>query len=355
MVRGGTGAGDRLFRITPEVRTPYGNANTTPGPNPEPATPTFSVTTTPMIFGVSVPEIAGGAQQQHVSFINNSATLIAGAATNPTNFLDTGTAGYRLGGSTNWQSDIAELLVCDAQLTTAELNKVGSYLAGKYGIAASFTGDEIYWDNGSTDVTSPVSPPYPGNNVWSTPSHWRANNTDPMNQFPNDTLPGPTDRVNISLHDVPADPPVPANVETGDDLLVNSVRVGGTFGLGVGGDGILNIHGGTLTIADNGGTGTGGRLEIAGVGDRTGLVHVDGGTLNVGRDVVIGANRGSGTSTLTIDSGTLNVSGSSITVDHRRYVQRGTQPRRNRELHPRQRTNAEYGERVRDRRRSRRR
>jgi len=42
----GGGAGNRLFRITPEVRTRYGNGNTTPGADPEPDPPDFSVTHT---------------------------------------------------------------------------------------------------------------------------------------------------------------------------------------------------------------------------------------------------------------------------------------------------------------------
>jgi len=290
-----------LFRITPEIRVRFGNGNVNFG-NP--------VGSGAAIITAGLP--AGGTHMDTVLYKNGTPLSHGSSSTNP---INTTTAGYRMG-TAGYKGYIAEVMVFEALLPQAEIDKVGSYLAGKYGIAHSFAGDEIYWDNSSTDVVSPVSPPYPGDNLWMTPSNWRANNSDPMDQFPNDTLPGPTDRVNISLHDVAADPPAPCNVEAGDDLLVNSVRVGGNFGLGVGGHGVLNINGGTLTIADNGGVGVGGQLEIAGTGNRNGAVNLNGGTLNVEGDIITGANPGSGKSSLTINGGTLNmVNDGSITVD----------------------------------------
>ena len=289
-----------LFRITPEVRIRFGNGSVNFG-NP--------VGTDAAIITAGLP--AGGAHSDTVLYKNGTPLSHGSSSTNP---INTTTAGYRMG-TAGYTGYIAEVLVFEALLPQAEIDKVGSYLAGKYGIAHSFAGDDIHWDNGSTDIISPVSPPYPGDNLWMTPSNWRAD-SGPQTVFPNDTLPGPTDRVNISLHDVAADDPAPCNVEAGDDLLVNSVRVGGNFGLGLGGHGILNINGGTLTIADNGGVGVGGRLEIAGTTNRNGAVNLNGGTLNVEGDIITGANAGSGKSSLTINGGTLNmVNDGAITVD----------------------------------------
>jgi len=297
-----------LFRITPELGMRQGNGNRLWAND--------TVGATHAVVAVQTPGPPNNNTVNTTGYKNSAIALTPTATGNPTGAMNTGSDGYTMGAA-GFAGDIAEILVYESALSVNQIDAVGTYLAAKYDVVGAFT-EEVYWDNGSTDTTGAVDPPYPGDNLWSTASNWRVNNTDPMNQFPNDTLPGPRDRVNISLHNTPSEPAantVPANVEAGDDLLVNSVRVGGNFGLGVGGDGILNINGGTLTIADNGGTGAGGRLEIAGTGDRSGVVHVNGGTLNVGLDVVIGANRGSGTSTLTVDGGTLNVGGSSITVD----------------------------------------
>ena len=299
----GQGSGATVFRVTPEVAVRFGNGNRMFEGSPVDAT--FA------IVAAQLP--AGGTIGDTLMYMNSAAPLAQTSSSSPGNSVATGTSGYRLGAS-SYTGYIAEVLVFEAQLSQAEIDKVGSYLAGKYGIAASFAGDEIFWDNGSTDVVSPVSPPYPGDNLWSTPSNWRADN-NAQNVFPNDTLPGPTDRVNISLHDVAADPPAPCNVEAGDDLLVNSVRVGGNFGLGVGGHGVLNVNGGSLTIADNGGVGTGGRLELGGTGNRNGVLNMTGGTLNVGLDIITGAGIGTGASTINLDGGTLATPSTDITVD----------------------------------------
>ena len=299
----GQGSGATVFRVTPEVAVRFGDGNRMF--EGDPVDSTFAV--------VAAQLPAGGTIGDTLMYKNGATPLAETSSSNPGNSVATGTDGYRLGAS-SYTGYIAEVLVFEAQLSQAEIDKVGSYLAGKYGIAASFAGAEIHWDNGSTDVVSPVSPPYPGDNLWSTPSNWRADN-NAQNVFPNDTLPGPTDRVNISLHDVAADPPAPCNVEAGDDLLVNSVRVGGNFGLGVGGHGVLNINGGTLTIADSGGVGTGGRLELGGTGNRNGVLNMTGGTLNVEHDIITGAGIGTGASTINLDGGTLATSSTDITVD----------------------------------------
>ncbi|MFC1805755.1 PEP-CTERM sorting domain-containing protein [Planctomycetota bacterium] len=283
-----------LYRITPEMAMRNGSGNRLWASNP--------LGTTAAVLAVQTP--ASPTSGTTIGYMNSTTALTPTATGSPTGAMDTGTDGYRTGAA-SFAGDIAEILVYERVLSAAELNKVGSYLAGKYGIAATFAGADIHWDNGSLDITSPVSPPYPGDNLWSTPSNWRADN-GPQGVFPNDTLPGPTDRVNISLHDVAADPPAPCNVEAGDDLLVNSVRVGGNFGLGLGGHGDLNINGGTLTIADNGGVGTGGRLDIGNAGNsRVGTVNVAGGTLNVGENVALSGN----SSLLNITDGALNVAG----------------------------------------------
>lgn len=147
---------------------------------------------------------------------------------------------------------------------------------------------EIYWDKGSTDITSPVGPPYPGDGLWISGVNWRANGDADQTNPPNDVAPGAGDRANIALHNNWSEIDAPCTIETGDSITISSIRLGSNPGLGVGGHGKLIMNGGSLTLKD---VDTGAHFLIGADNNRTGEFTMNGGTLlidDVGRRIVLG-------------------------------------------------------------------
>jgi len=187
-----------------------------------------------------------------------------------------------------------------------------SIVAIEKAFTAATTGNtDVHFDDGSTDTTTPVDGS-DGDKRWGNNINWRVNSTPgQQNTVPNNVLPGITDRVNIALNDG-ENLDQPALIAAGESFEVSSVRIGGNFGLGVGGDGILNVDGGTLTVS---GTGAGnGNVEL-GFNPRDGKLNISGGgEVNIlnGGSLVVGIESGNGndTSELTVTgSSTLNVTG----------------------------------------------
>ena len=264
----GTGsAGDRLFRVTPEVRTRYSDGNTTPGADT--VSPDFSVPTTPVIFGVRVPVVGGGATQADVEFFNNSSTVIGGTGSSPGNLLDTGTTGYRFGGSTDWRGDVAEVLVFNSYLSSAELDSIGFYLQQKYALGSSFAAPtDVFFDDLGTGSD------------WSTGGNW-------------DTATEPSATQNAFIGAGKT-----ANV-TQSGEVAKDVFVGHNQAT-LPGAGTLNINGGSLSTGDlnlgNGNTignakQTAGTVTLSGdlnfglTGNQGGTYNLDGGALNVAGDI----------------------------------------------------------------------
>ena len=69
------------------------------------------------------------------------------------------TSGWKLGGQEGWNNfdmNLAEVISFDHDLTDTEGNNIGGYLAAKYGIAASYTGNISYGSN-LLPIATPVS------------------------------------------------------------------------------------------------------------------------------------------------------------------------------------------------------
>ena len=197
----------------------------------------------------------------------NSTTAIPGSPTNPTNPIQTGAGGYRIGwgGSSGFGGDIAEILVYEKELTTDEINQVGYYLQEKYGIAASFTAPakRIFDDGGS-------------GSDWGTADNW-----DPDNE--------PT-----ALNDAFVGGGFTATVTAAGEVA-NNLTVGHTE-TSHSGVGTLNVTGGSLTTTSG--------LTL-GDGSNKGTVNLSGGTLTVNGGVAMGH----GSSLLNITGGAMQVTG----------------------------------------------
>jgi hypothetical protein len=73
----------------------------------------------------------------NVSFYRNGVLTATGTVSGMQNLSSGITLGAAGGGTSGWQGDIAEVLVYDHQLSTAEMQQVGVYLANKYGLSTN--------------------------------------------------------------------------------------------------------------------------------------------------------------------------------------------------------------------------
>jgi len=109
-----------------------------------------------VINEVQMAEGVGSGSHVMINGVQQGANFtMAGSAGGPANAFSIGS--QQAGGGT-WATpmDVAEVLVFDRVLTSEERNKVGGYLAGKYGIASSYTGGfaqdfcNLHVDSGAT-------------------------------------------------------------------------------------------------------------------------------------------------------------------------------------------------------------
>lgn len=164
------------------------------------------------------------------------------------------------------------------------------------------TPEEIVWDDG--DPNGANSGGGNGNQNWATGSNWRLDNTGGV--VPNDIAPGAIDRANIAFDSgtlgggpgsatPAAGPGGAALIKAGDNITVSSMRIGVNPGLGYGGNGRLDMTGGTLIFND---IGQGRHMVLGNSGNRTGTFVMTDGQLDFagvgGQQILVGSSDGQG-------------------------------------------------------------